>query len=167
MKRYCLDMSGFSNPIQDMPEDIHVTLWDRLCELIRRGDFAATEEIYDELTHIPGRVGQCIKDHKPELTLEVGAGEWDWNGYLANYDSMHPTYQPWIDGTGGSKASLSPADFSIIILAKTLALPVVSMEIPCGNQPGTKSRKIPDVCLAETVGHMTFNDLLRAEGLKL
>lgn len=160
-------MSGFSNPIQEMPEDIHVTLWDRLCDLIRTGDFAVSDEIYEELTHITGQVGQCVRDHKSELVLEVGSGDWDWTSYIAHNDALRPKYEPWIAGTGGSKASLSPADFSIVILGKTLALPVVSMETACGTQPGTKSRKIPDVCLAEEVLHMTFNDLLRAEGLQL
>lgn len=167
MKRYCLDTSGFSNPIQDVPEDIHVTLWDRLCDLVRAGHFATTQEVYDELTHIPGKVGECIKDHKAELVLEIGAGDWHWQDYIAHNNAIRPKWQPWIEGTGGSKASLSPADFSVIILAKTLALPVVSMEIPCGTLIGTKSRKIPDVCLSEQIVHMTFNDLLRAEGLRL
>jgi hypothetical protein len=27
MKKYCLDTSGLSNPLEFMPEDIHVTLW--------------------------------------------------------------------------------------------------------------------------------------------
>lgn len=160
-------MSGLSNPLQDMPEDIHVTLWGHLCDLIRKGDFAVTEEIYEELTHLTGQLGQCVKDHKSELVLEVGSGDWDWPAYIGHNDNLRPKYEPWIAGTGGSKASLSPADFSIIILAKTLALPVISMENPCRQQPGTKSRKIPDVCHAEEVLHMTFNDLLRAEGLRL
>lgn len=120
MKRYCLDMSGFSNPIQDMPEDIHVTLWEQLCDRVRHGDFAATEEVYEELTHIPGQVGQCIKDHKAEIVLEIGSGDWHCTAYLALYDQLHPTFEPWIVGTGASKASLSTADFSIVILAKTL-----------------------------------------------
>jgi hypothetical protein len=167
MKRYCLDMSGFSNPLQSIPEDIYVTLWAKLCEMVVAGDFAVTDEVYEELTHIPGDVGQCIKDHKAELVLEVGSGDWDWTSYLEHYDALHGGYEPWIVGTGGSKVSLSTADLSIVVLAKTLALPVVSMEIPCGTQPGTKSKKIPDVCKAEDVLHMTFNDLLRAEGIKL
>ena len=63
--------------------------------------------------------------------------------------------------------SLSMPDFSIVMLGKALALPVISMETACAQNPSTKSRKIPDVCTAEKVVHMTFNDLLRAEGITI
>lgn len=167
MKRYCLDTSGFSNPLQSVPEDIYVSLWGQLCDLVRAGQFATTEEVYDELTHLPGELGQCIKDHKSQLVLELGAGEWDWGTYLSLYDQHHVAFEPFISGTGGSKASLSIPDFSVVILAKTLALPVLSSEIRCAHNVGTKSRKIPDVCDVLGVPHMTFNDLLRAEGIRL
>ena len=150
-----------------MPEDIHVALWSQLCDRIRSGIFAATTEIYEELTHITGDVGQCIKDHEAEIKLEVGSGDWDYQSYLANFNKLHPKYESFINGTGGSKASLSIADFSIIMLGKTLSLPVVTMETPCMQNAHTRSRKIPDVCNAEGVTPMTFNDLLRAEGIRL
>lgn len=167
MKKYCLDMSGFSNPIQSMPDDIYVSLWTQICDRVRAGHFAATAEVYEELTHIPGDVGQCLRDHEAEVKLEVGAGSWDYQSYLAHFDALHPKYEPFINGTGGSKMSLSMPDFSIVMLGKALALPVISMEIPCAHNPNTHSRKIPDVCSAENVVHMTFNDLLRAEGITI
>lgn len=167
MKKYCLDMSGFSNPLQSMPEDIYVSLWTQICDRVEAGQFAATAEIYDELTHIPGKVGQCITDHESKIKMEIGAGEWNFSSYLAHFSQLHPKYEPFINGTGGSKMSLSIPDFSIVMLGKTLALPVVSMEIACAHNPTTKSRKIPDVCAAENVIHMTFNDLLRAEGITI
>ena len=167
MKKYCLDMSGFSNPIQAMPEDIYVSLWAQLCDRVTAGQFAATAEVYDELTHISGKVGRCLVDHEAEIKLEVGTGDWDFATYLRHFDMLHPKYEPFINGTGGSKMSLSIPDFSIVMLGKTLALPVVSMEIPCAQNHGTKRRKIPDVCVAENVVHMTFNDLLRAEGIRI
>ena len=160
-------MSGFSNPIQSMPEDIYESLWEQLRDRVRGGLFAATTEIYEELGHLTGEVGQCIRDHESKIKLEVGSGNWNYQLYLANFNALHPKYQRYITGTGGSKASLSMADFSIVILAKTLALPVVSMEVPCAHNPDSMKRKIPDVCTAENVAHMTFNELLRAEGIKL
>jgi hypothetical protein len=165
VKKYCLDMSGFSNPIQSLPDDIHVSLWTQICDRVRRGDFATTTEVYEELTHITGTVGQCLKDHMAEIRLEVGSGDWSHELYISNFQKLHPKYQKFITGTGGSKASLSMADFSIVVLGKTLALPVVSMEIACGHNLHTKSCKIPDVCMAEGVLHMTFNDFLRSEGI--
>lgn len=167
MKKYCLDMSGFSNPIQDMPEDIHVSLWSQICARIRAGVFAATAEVYEELTHITGDVGKCIRDHESEIKLEVGVGGWDYSSYISHFNALHQKYEPFINGTGGNKMSLSMPDFSIVLLGKTLALPVVSMEKACAHNPGTRRRKIPDVCAAEQVIHMTFNDLLRAEGITI
>lgn len=49
MKKYCLDTSGFSKPLGDMPEDIHETLWRRLADNVKNGVFAVTTEIYEEL----------------------------------------------------------------------------------------------------------------------
>lgn len=167
MKRYCLDTSGISNPIQGMPEDIYVSLWAQICERVRAGYFVATTEVYDELVHIPGAVGQCLRDHEADIKLEIGSGDWDYSTYLVNFSTLHPKYEPFINGTGGSKMSLSMADFSIVMLGKTLLLPVVSMEIPSAHLPGSKKRKIPDVCAAEGVQHMTFNDLLRAERITI
>jgi len=111
-------------------------------------------------------VGQCLKDHMAEIRLEVGSGRWNYNDYIGNFKALHPRYEKFIAGTGGSKASLSMADFSIVILAKTLALPVISMETACAHNLHTKSCKIPDVCAAEGVLHMTFNDFLRSEGIR-
>jgi hypothetical protein len=167
MKKYCLDTSGFSNPIQGIPEDIYVSLWTQIRDRVKAGYFAATTEVYEELTHIPGEIGQCLKDHEAQVKLEVGSGDWDYTSYLVHFDALHAKYEPFINGTGGSKLSLSMADFSIVMLGKALALPVISMEIACANNPTTKSCKIPDVCNAENVAHMTFNDLLRAEGITI
>jgi hypothetical protein len=160
-------MSGLITPIQGMPEDIHVSLWGQISDRVKAGIFATTAEVYDELTHIPGDVGQCIQDHEAQIKLEIGSGDWDFAVYLAHFGHYHSKYEPFINGTGGCKMSLSMPDFSICVLGKTLALPVVSMETPCAHNPGTMSRKIPDVCAAESVVRMTFNYLLRAEGITI
>jgi len=48
-KKYCLDTSGLSNPLEAMPEDVHSTLWKSVASVICAGKFAVTKEIYDEL----------------------------------------------------------------------------------------------------------------------
>lgn len=165
MKKYVLDMSGFSNPFEAMPEDIYGSLWAKLRERVVGGIFATTTEVYDELCHIPGHLGQCIKDHEAQLKLEVGSGDWDFATYTQHWNTLHEKYEPWVKGLNGQKASLSVPDLSVITLARTLALPVVSMEIPCAKDPKARKRKIPDVCALENIVHMTFNDLLRAEAI--
>ena len=67
---------------------------------------------------------------------------------------------------GGYKKTVCLNDISIIALAKSLALPVVSMEALI-RQPGAKWRRIPNVCLAENVEHLWFNDFLRRENVHL
>jgi len=58
-------------------------------------------------------------------------------------------------------------DLTIIALAKTLKLPVISSEKKLNAlQESEKRQKIPDICDKESVVHMNFNDLLRAEGIK-
>jgi len=159
-------MSGLSNPVGDMPQDIYVTLWSQICDKLVSGDFAVTKEVYEELTHITGPVGDCIVGNEVNLVLEVGDASWDWEAYVEHTKTMHAKYEQFILGTGGSKVSLSMPDLSIVALGKTLSLPVVSMEKPVAHQTDNK-RKIPDICKLENVDHMTFNDLLRAEGIKL
>jgi hypothetical protein len=167
MKKYCLDTSGLSNPFETMPADIYMGLWTQIEGCIARGIFAATTEIYDELVRIGGNLGQVIKNNEPRIKLEIGYGDWNYDEYLSYIAKCHPTYEPYINGTGGSKVSLSFPDFSIVMLAKTLSLPVISMETACAHQLNSKKRKIPDVCFFEGVRHMTFNEFLRAEGIIL
>ena len=53
---------------------------------------------------------------------------------------------------------------SIIALAKTLELPVLSMETRVRDS-NSKKRKIPNICDEEGVPHIIFNDFLRNEGI--
>ena len=169
MKRYCIDMSGLSNPASEevAPQDIHVTLWARIHALIESGDMAVTEEIYQELTHIPPPLGDCIKANKKGLLLEVDDAEWDGAAYIEHATRMQADHETFIrEFNGGGKGTVGLNDISIVALAKTLKLPVVSMEKRKAHQ-SDKKRTIPDICDAENVAHMSFNEFLRAEGITL
>ncbi|HEY5069993.1 MAG TPA: hypothetical protein VII37_09385 [Candidatus Acidoferrum sp.] len=63
----------------------------------------------------------------------------------------------------GRAGTVGVNDISIIALAKTLNLPVVSMESAVNNDASMK-RRIPDIL--EDVQQMYFSDYCRAEGLK-
>ena len=43
--KYCLDTSGFSNPLMEMPEDIHKTLWPSVVSKIEAHIFCWNVEI--------------------------------------------------------------------------------------------------------------------------
>ncbi len=169
MKKYCVDMSGFSNPASEeyMPQDIYVSLWSRVHNLIIAGTIAVNAEIFDEMTHITGPLGECIKEHKKSLVLEIDAEDWDASGYLKHAVRMQNDHQKFIrEFNGNSKGMIGLNDLSIIALGKALKLPVVSMEKRKSHQSATK-RGIPDICDIESVPHLTFNDFLRAEGITL
>jgi hypothetical protein len=163
MAAYCLDTSGFSNPLEVMPEDIHESIWAQVAGLVKANKFSVTAEIYDELCHLPGPIGECIKSNKGILQLELEEDAWDWQTYLTHYERMKVQYAAFIsEYNGRRKNTVGLNDLTIIALAKTLGLPVVSSEKRLNSpQDSEKRRKIPDICDNEGVPHMTFNDLLR------
>jgi hypothetical protein len=68
---------------------------------------------------------------------------------------------------GNRKGTIGLNDLTIIALAKTLGLPVVSSEKKTSvDQDSEKRQKIPDICDKEGVVHLSFNELLRAEEIK-
>src|SRR5215472_13677212 len=112
-----------------MPEDIHDSMWKKICEIIVAGDIAVTKEIYDEMVHIPGAIGACINGNKDKIVLEVNKGHWNWQAYVACSNAMIIRHKAFIsEYTGGSPKTVCLNDMSIIALAKSLGLPAVSME---------------------------------------
>ena len=71
MKRYCFDTSGISNPLENMPIDIHGSLWEQLLEFFEAGNVAITTEIFDEMALLPDGIGERIKTTKDALVLEI------------------------------------------------------------------------------------------------
>ena len=71
MKKYCIDTSGLSNPLESMPSDIYVGLWSQITLRITAGNLACTSEIYEELTHLDCTIGQCINDNECNLKLAI------------------------------------------------------------------------------------------------
>ncbi len=166
MKKYCFDTSGISNPLESMPEDIHESAWAKIKGCIEGGLFAVTTEIYNEMTHITGTVGNCIRANHDALVFEIGEGEWDWNGYTQHATRMQDEHRQFIaDFNNNRKGTICLNDLSIIALAKTLKLPLVSMESPVRND-GSLKRRIPDICKLEAVVHLPFSDFCRQEGLR-
>jgi Domain of unknown function (DUF4411) len=160
-------MSGLSTPLENMPEDIHRVLWTKVAKIVASGKFAVTTEIYEELEHLPGPIGDCVKASKASLVLEVEEDSWDWPTYLAHIERMRVAYKDVIsEYNGNRKNTVCLNDLSIIALAKTLGLPVISSEKKLQTTQDSKKRqKIPDICDREGVMHMSFNEFLRNEGI--
>lgn len=167
MKKYCMDTSGLSNPLESMPEDIHASLWNEVRTRVIAGSLAVTAEIYSELEHIPGDFGDCLRENEVNLLLEVNDASWPFVDYINHATRMQIEHARFIrENLNNKKGTVGLNDISIIALAKALKLPVISMEKRKAHQSPTL-RQIPDICDAERVIHMTFNDYLRAEGVKL
>jgi Domain of unknown function (DUF4411) len=167
VKKYCLDTSGLSHPLQTMPEDVHTTLWSRIEALITSGIFAVTTEIYDELKCLSGSIGECIELNSKNMVLEVGDTNWDWNNYLTHNGLLTTAHKSVIsEYNNNRKATVGSKDVSIVALAKSLNLPVISMESKSFQTSLTKIR-IPGLCKIEDVEHLDFNEFLRKEGIRV
>jgi hypothetical protein len=165
MKKYAFDTSGISNPLESMPEDIHESLWNGFkTDILPSGIIAVTQEIFTEMESIPGSVGDAIKANKENILLEVGE-EWDWGAYIDHCNRMEDEHHDKIsEYCGGSKKTVGLNDVSIVALAKTLNIPVVSMEKPVSDK--SDKLHIPDVCKLQKVDHLTFSEFWRKEGKK-
>lgn len=167
MKRFCLDTSGLSTPLERMPDDIYQPLWERVIEVLASGTVAVTTEIYDEMHgSLWGVVGDFIDANRSLLVLEVAEDDWDWRAYRQQVLNLRRDYYDFISEYGGSPKNVGLNDVSIIAMAKTLQVPLVSMERASGKD-ATRKRKIPDVCLLEAVEHIDFNEFLRRTGISL
>ena len=166
MKVYCLDTSGFSTPHVQMPEDVTLyrPIWECVIAAIESGRIGVTAEIYSEMCHIAGNVGECIRASKDKLLMEVDDPSWDGASYIARFDRMRKVHEEWIaDYTMKSPAkTICLRDLTAVALARCLKLPLVSSESSAGDSP--KHKRIPDICALENVVPYSFNDFLKIEG---
>jgi hypothetical protein len=166
MKKYCFDTSGLSNPLEAMPRDIHVRLWDDVVEFMGSGVVAVTKEILDEIVYIPSGIGDFAAKNSDLILLEVGQAHWDWGDYLEHNTEAQNKYQGFISEFNKDiKGTIGLNDLSLISLARVLKLPIVSMEKRVGEKSPNK-RRIPDICDYEGIEHLDFNDFLRRESFK-
>lgn len=140
-------------------------MWAQITQFIAEGHIAVTQEIFDEMIRIDGGLGKFIGDKKARLLYEVGIGNWNWQVYLAHVTRMQNAHQRCLsENNNNHKGTICLNDLSIIALAKALGLPVVSMEYDLGESD-TWKRRIPNICRAEGVMHLSFNEFCRAEKL--
>lgn len=164
MKAYCFDTSGISNPLETTPRDIHEKMWNDVLTLVTSGRVAVTKEVL--MIYIPSGVGEAISNSSELILLEVGQGNWNWQTYIDHSNRMQDSYSRFIsEFNGNTSDTIGLNDLSIICLAKTLNLPLVSMEKLVG-EASSKRRRIPDICKYEGIQHLEFNDFLRKEEFK-
>lgn len=169
MKKYIFDTSGLTNPLEVMPEDIHITLWDKVMTIFGSGQVFVNTEIFDEMVLIEGDVGSKLKNMESDIKLEIGEENWNWAKYVEIFNQMKSAHAEYIsEYNQDRKGTIGLNDLSIIAMAKTLGLPLVNMEKETlVIDPKSKRRRIPDICRAEGVQSMTFNEFLRAESISM
>src|SRR3984893_17660902 len=69
--KYCADTSGLSHPYEEIPEDIHASLWKSVKATIAAGHVAVTKEIFDEIIQIQGSLGDYLNKNKALIVHEV------------------------------------------------------------------------------------------------
>lgn len=167
MPRYVLDTSWISNPVMDLPQDIHVSLWRCVADLLEDGVFCWNQEIWEEMNgSIYGNVAnslQACQDNRG--CFEIGQDHWDWNQYLWHVNDISERYRDFISEYNGNRSgTIGLNDCSIVCLARTLGLPVASME-KRNPHPSPIRLRIPELCEREGIQHFDLNALLRAEGI--
>ena len=167
MKKYCFDNSAFSTPLQLTPPDVFSRLWQNVREFISSNQIAVTTEVLDEMLLLPGELGEFIGEQKEKLLLEIGEGEWPYLEYLENVKEMQIEFKDNIARSNQKKGDIGITDISIIALAKTLSLPLISSEKPVNVTSSSLKLKIPNVCAKVGVIHMDFNDFLREQNFDL
>lgn len=152
--------------METTPEDIHVSLWLLMKTMVESGCLACTPEIYEELTRITGDIGVCLCENEHNLILDLDDAGWPVEEYIECVSRMQAVHESVIaEYNNDRKNTVGLNDISIIALAKTLNVPLISMESSAGNS--TTKRRIPDICQLEGVVHFTFNDMLRREGHRI
>lgn len=167
MPRYVLDTSWVSNPVMDLPQDIHVSLWQRVADLLEGGVFCWNKEIWDEIDgSIYGDIANSLQACQDNGgCFEIGQDHWDWNQYLLHVNDIGTRYRNYISEYNANRSStIGVNDCSIVCLGKTLGLPVASME-KRNVHPSPIRMRIPELCDREGIQHFDLNELLRAEGI--
>jgi hypothetical protein len=90
----------------------------------------------------PGPIGDCIKENGAALEMEIEEESWHWLTYLGHYEDMKVRHESVIsDYNGNRKGTIGLNDLTIIALAKTLGLPVISRRKRTSIRRATSERR--------------------------
>jgi len=169
MPKYCLDTSGFSNPLIQQPEDVYVSLWCHVRKLVSNGVFCWNAEIAQEFEGIYGATGDELRKCNGCCCFEINENSWNWEEYLSLIVEWQEDYKDYIsEYNSNRKNTIGLNDLSIVAFAKTMGLPLISEEKrnPVHNH-SKKRLRIPNLCDTVGVQHLSFVEFLQAEKIKL
>jgi Domain of unknown function (DUF4411) len=150
---YCVDTSGWLDGWErHYPPDVFPTLWNKLDELIDKGEIISSEEVYVELQKKADELHDWVKDRKRMLVPLTEDIQRRAAGLLVEYPRLVDTLR------GRSKA-----DPFVIATAMEHDAAVVTGEILTGKMD---KPRIPDICNVKGVRCITFLQLIRELGLR-
>lgn len=162
-KKLCIDTSGLTQPFRTYRQSIFPRLWNDVFAILASGEVAMTQEIFDEI--VAGR-GDPLTTHvascRQHLVMDVGHQQ--MNGYVGVNSAMIGRHRNFIAEYCNRQDTVGVNDISIISQAKHLGLPLLSMESSRANSQ--RRRGIPDICSADGVQHLEFQDFLELMNLR-
>lgn len=153
-KIYVVDTCSFTTLHKIYPKEVFPSVWEKVDELIESRRLISVDEVYHEICRQDDGLAKWAKTKKEifiPLTEEVQDASKDIvNRFVKILDF---------------KKNKSGADPFLIGLAQTQEGSIVVTEEKYSGGPD--KHKIPDICDALKIPHMTFLSMLKSEGLKL
>ena len=148
---YCVDTSAWLDGwARDYPPDVFPSLWKKLAQCVANGSVRCSEEVYVELEKKEDGLHDWLKARK-EVLVPINE---DIQRIVSELLTAHPRL---VD----THRNRSQADPFVIATAEHLGAVVVTGEIARGK---LDIPKIPDVCIARGIRHITFLEMLRELG---
>jgi len=148
---YGLDTSTLVTVYREMPQDIHISLWDAIEELVTDGRLFMPRDAYEELTRVDDGLADWVKRFDGFIVEPTDAE-------VVTVSEMGARYPGWVD------EQKNAADPWLVAHCAEHSRVLVTQERPKG--PGTipKNLQIPNVAVDYNVEYINFNGLARAEG---
>lgn len=149
--RYSIDTSSILDGWRRYyPPDVFPKLWEKLDELINKGELKATEEVLAELEKKDDEVHEWAKK-RPQLFVPINMEiQQIVSDILENYERLADT-----------RKNRTSADPFVIALAQINNACVVTGEHPTNN---IEKPNIPDVCRIMRIHYINFLSLIREQG---
>lgn len=166
MTNYCLDTSGVSKPWLELPVRVFPTLWLKVWDRIENDCFCWNDEIAQEIDRLDDPLRKKLKSREHVCRFRNDSTLWPYGNYSNLILEWERKYSQYIQENHGNRTgTIGRADLSIVALAKTLTLPIVSMERPNTSSPSKTKIRIPELCKRENITHLNFVEFLEAEGV--
>lgn len=150
--RYSIDTSAILDAWRRRyPPDVFPAVWQRLEEVIEKGELAASAEVLVEIEKRDDEVHKWAKAHKATLFVPIDEEQ------QRHVSAILVEHERLVD----TRRNRSGADPFVIALAMSRGCAVLTAEAATGK---TEKPNIPDVCQAMGVRVINLLELFREQG---